>query len=629
MAQPSSHPHPAPARPAAICSGRAFAYRSFWPRDEDLADAAARGIDTVCLYPSNTHNSLGIPYSDHPPHWLHQGAYDWPALDRQFEQVIAANPRARILCMIDLNAPLWLVRYHFLDDPFLNLGRVSHHEKWRAETVRYLRDFLTHVEARYGDRIDAYMLSCGNTCEWQDHSQGSESVSRRAAWRSWSIARGHGDPVDIPAASVRDHVSHDLLRDPQADALALRYGDFCRWQIGDTILHCAAEAQTILHHRVPLGMFYGYVLEHGVGTLINLGHLDFDRVFACEDLDFFTAPGTYGDRQIGGASGFMQPTRGLIARGKGFLHEIDHCTHTANTNPLGRLFGVEWGTFHKTDWSDEARSAAGLKREFALSLLNGASLWWFDMWNGWYAAPAIRDLIAHMKGIWDEHAGRIATGAQIAVVVDSESALYLDQHDPRVQDIYYRLRAALGRIGAPYDIISLADLGHLDLAPYRLVVFPALYAVDAGVRDRLDRHVLKDGRTVLWRDRPGVIADGRYDEAGVEALTGIPYAARSGTRAMPGWTSVLEPLAPWTTARLREVARQAGVHLYGETEEPVYAAEGFLAAHSASGGARTYRLPRRVARVRELFTGALVAEDVDAFTDTLAAPDTRLYRLEG
>jgi hypothetical protein len=47
-----------------------FAYRSFNPELETVQAFAGFGVDWVCIYPSNTLNSLGMPYSVYGPTWL-------------------------------------------------------------------------------------------------------------------------------------------------------------------------------------------------------------------------------------------------------------------------------------------------------------------------------------------------------------------------------------------------------------------------------------------------------------------------------------------------------------------------------------------------------------------------------
>ena len=63
---------------------RFFAYRSFWPELETVHRFGEIGIDTVAVFPSNTRNSLGEPYSKYPPNWLWFDAYDFGPVKRQF-----------------------------------------------------------------------------------------------------------------------------------------------------------------------------------------------------------------------------------------------------------------------------------------------------------------------------------------------------------------------------------------------------------------------------------------------------------------------------------------------------------------------------------------------------------------
>ena len=603
-----------------------FAYRSFWPQPDTVRQFAELGVDTVCIYPANTLNSLGIPYSNYPPNWLDRGHYDFAPLDQQIAELREANPALRLLCMIDLNSPHWWVRqncYAGGHDTFHALGKVASWPKWRDDTRDYLQAFLRHTEARHADTISAYVLSCGGTCEWYDHSQGEESASRRAAFREWAIGQGLDDPVDVPPASARDRVSHDLLRDPEADALAVHYWRFVNGQIGDTILHFARAAQQIVQHRAELGIFYGYILELGARRLVAEGHLAYERLLDAPELDFFIAPATYQEREMGGPSAFLSPVASFQHHGKRFVQELDHRTHTAR--PPRDWYGAAFNI-----WHTEAETIAGLRREFAYALIEGVSLWWFDMWGGFYEGENVLAALAQMKRLWQLLADRDdEPAAQIAVVVDPESALYTDQGDPRVNGFIRDLRGRLGRVGAPYKAFSFCDLATVDLAPYRLVIFPNLFVVDEARRRLLAERVCCGGRTVLWFYRPGVIADGRYGEANVERLAGIPmHIADVTAREMDGWTSVLSPSPELSPAQLRALAADAGVHTYCDAAEPVYASRRLLACHTATGGRRRFRLPCECSKVTELFSGRLVAEHASTFDDDLPAPSTVLYRLD-
>jgi hypothetical protein len=617
----------APAKPP-----RWFAYRCPYGvfEAETIKRFAAAGVNVIHISPLNTLSSLGLPYSPYPPSWIGPGMYDFAPVDRYIADVLAANPRARILCAIDLNTPVWWPRSLWSVrriDSFCELGRVAASDEWRKETRDYLQAFLKHTESRHAASIVGYTLFCGMTLEWQDQSFGQESPSKRAAWRTWSIGRSLPDPLDIPVASVREHVSHGFFRDPVRDGLAIEYWRFSNWLIGDTILYFAGAAQEVVQHRVPLGVFYGYLWEHAVpGRMPFEGHLDFDRVYRSGLLDFITAPGTYHDRGIGGASGYMMCLGSLAACGKGFVQEIDHRTPSARSvTLLGKPIPG-----HESGFSDDDAAIAGLRREFAMALVHRTSLWWCNLFGHWYDSPRIMAAIAQMQSLWDQHAGHNdQTAAEVVVLADAESMYYVDGRSPQIAQFLFRQRFGLGRMGAPYDVYSFADVPELDLARYKLVLLPNLFVIDGVRRQWLREKVCTGGKTVVWVYAPGIITDGKYDPAHVKALIGIPWGTKTlSTRVMDGWTSVFAPEPNLSAGVLRELARKAGVHIYSEFDEPLYASARYVALHTASGGKRTLRLPSAYRRVRELFSGRIVAENASRVEDELPAPATVLYALE-
>lgn len=297
----------------AACLGaeqRWFGFNTYAPNAETLRHFAEAGVNTVVCFPANNLGATGVPYNNaYPPIWIGPGKYDFECLDRQVADKLAVNSLAKFIFFIDLNTPPWWCRIRGASNPdsFTQLGRLAASEVWRRDTSEYLRAVLEHLESRHRDVIIGYFLACGMTIEWQDFSRGEEGAIRREAWRRWMIKQGQPDPIDIPPASVRDHVSHGPFRDPVEDAMAIQYWKFSHALIGETILHFAGAAQEVIKHRVPLGLCYGYIMEHGKGRLLYEGHLDFDRVYASPDLDWFISPGSYHDRQIGGGAPGLDP----------------------------------------------------------------------------------------------------------------------------------------------------------------------------------------------------------------------------------------------------------------------------------------------------------------------------------
>jgi hypothetical protein len=609
---------------------RRFAFRSFRYLPDMLDAFRGFGTRLICFGASNTLSSLGVPYCSYPPIWTGPEQYDWEPLDQQVSDILTRVPDAELMVMVDLNTPDWWVRLHGQHgrhrDTFYDLGATIASEKWRDDTLAYQHALLEQMELHYANHVVAYMLQCGCTTEWQDHSMGQESPSRLAAWRRWRVGRGHPDPLDIPMRSVREHLEHPPFRDPVEDGLAIDYWRFGHALVADTILLFARAAQEVLQHRVPVGVFYGYVLEHGPGRLLYEGHLAYERVFRSPDIDFIMAPGTYQERRIGDASGVMTCVDSLKLHGKSYIHEIDHRTHTARSvTLLGRAIPG-----HADGFADTAESIAGLRREFCLALCKGLGMWWFDMFGSWYDDPDVLAAIGKMREIWDQWCGHEGASVdEVALLVDPDSMLYVGGDDPLVAESLARQRHALGLLGAPYAIYSMGDLEAIDWEPFRLVVVPNLFYADDDITKRLRETLGRGGRTVVWTRAAGMLGPEGCDPAGVERLTGVPWGtSRLTIRDMGAFKSVYVPHDHVDRPTLRALTLDAGVHLYADGGEAIYSTERLLASHSGTGGEHPFYLRRKAASVRELFSDRIVARDTDRFVDDLPAIATVLYALE-
>ena len=360
------------------------AYRSFWPELDTVKKFNEADIKTVCFISGNTVNALGEPYCKYPPVWVWYNKYEFENIDRQINDLLSASPDAEFICKIDINTPIWWTRWTKWSnktqssyDSYYNLGQLANWDKWREDTSNYLEAFLEHTQKKYKNRIKAYILGCGAAGEWVDRSNGEESPFRYEAYKKWLKVNGFEEARDIPGHSVRMQCSHELLRDPGKDSVAVNYWKFTAWQVADTIEYFLKKARNIVKDNAELGIFYGYAMELSGARLLHEGHLEYEKLCQCEDLDFLVAPATYSDRQMGGGSGFMCTLETLKRYGKRWLQECDQRTHTTNFQ-LSKYVRMDF-----SHWENIDCTIAGIKREVALCLINKTSFWFFDMW-GWF-----------------------------------------------------------------------------------------------------------------------------------------------------------------------------------------------------------------------------------------------------
>ena len=605
-----------------------FAYRSFLPEFDAMKRFAAAGVRTICFFPGNTTNSLGQPYAQYPSIWNWFDRYEFSSLDQQIADLKKAVPEAEFICMIDLNSPEWLSRQlslaHESGDSFTHLTEALANPRWKEATLHYLRAFLEYAEAHYADSIQAYVLACGHTDEWFDHNGELCGLHKQRACNDWRAAHGLA-PAEPPSALKMNTPDYDgLLFDPAVSSGVIEYRRFCSELVGNTICEFAAEARKLIRPEAEIGVFYGYIVTR-LGAAES-GHLAYEQVLKSPDIDFMISPGSYGDRAMGGGGGWLGCSGSEKLAGKIHMHECDQRTHTHNRDLTPCV------SLHVPHWENTEEDVAGIKREFSLALLKRSSLWWFDMWGGFYQEPVLFENFRLMKEIYDSRIRLTSRNVEeVAMIVDPDALAYFDQRSPRQRDFQPDIRKKLNRLGAPFETWCLRDVPSIpNLHEIKFFIFATPWEITPEKAELLNRYVLNHDRTVLWFYAPGISDGESFDESRIRRWTGAdPHVSGLSVQRMSGWTSAfLRNPAELTPATLKSLAKSAGVHLYSDAEIPVYADDRFLALHAKEGGTMTIRLPRRTGRITELFSGKLAAENVSEFQWNFRAPDTVLFEME-
>ena len=627
-----------------------FAYRSFQKEFDAVRVFTRQGFNLFTIFPANTMNSLGTPYSQYPPLWLWHETYDFAPLDQQIRDVLSINPNAEFLCMIDLNSPLWLARQLTWSgecsdrdscisnalagdrsDSYSCLSNALAYGRWRELTEKYVAAFVDYAEQHWGDRIRAYIPAAGVTDEWMDYSGGGESVGKLAQYRQWSARNGLAEPERIPSLSERIDAAHDgLLRDPVKNAEAIRYWRFHSEFIAESIVDFAKLVRKHLLTRKDVGVFYGYILELCYCRLVQCGHLAYEKVLSSNEIDFFISPGSYSDRPMGGFGGFMTPNGTIHRYGKRYMHECDQRTHTANMQitPHFALNGAG-------RWQNTREDIAGVRREFARSLIHGASLWMFDMWGQFYTEPEILKNIGRCREIWEEFDDENnQPSAEVAYIVDPDSTFYINDTAPEpghftIYNVHHTLRFA-NCLGAPCRVYSFNDLPEIkDLDRFKLIIFPGLFEVTPEKEQIVRTLLMNSNRHILWL-YGAAFSDGKcWDEKRMETFSGIQFGSVKTSKNMGSWTSHYWPdYTDFTTPELKKLAKQAGVHLYAEEEIPVFATENLLMVHSGTSAEIQIKLPRKKSKIIELFERKLSFSDTTSFSLKCDGPETWFFELQ-
>ena len=607
-----------------------FAYRSFNPEFETMKRFTDIGLDTICFFPGNSNNSLGLPYSKYPPTWFWYGKYNFDSLDEQINDLKKIKNDIKLICMIDLNNPEWFARRMSLwretGDSFTHLTEALANIHWKEPTLDYLNAFLEHTEKYHSDSIVAYVIACGHTDEWFDHN--NELCGLPKAKKFVEYCNKNSIPFkDVPSALQCGMVAYDdLLLDPAKTPDVFTYRKFCNNLVGDSICEFASITRKKIRKDVEIGVFYGYVIDRVEAA--ESTHLAVEKVVNCPDINFIISPGTYVDRQIGGGSGWQSCAGTEKLAGKTHMHECDQRTSTYNH------YLSPYVSFDVPSWKDHAEDLAGIKREFALALINQSSLWWFDMWGGFYQNQELFDYFGKMKQIYTQNIELpILPMEETIMVVDPDASYYIAHGAKPARQCSFAndTRIKLNHTGLPFECYCLSDIPKIpNLDKIKFVLMPCPWEITSEKEAMLQKYLLNNNRTILWLYAPGLSDGNSLDENRCQKWIGKSLADVKGLEihAFDNWNSAFIRNPDLLVAKdIKDLAKKAGVHIYCDDELPVYANNRFVAVHCKEAQEIKLTLPSGYAFRKELYTNKEY-NNTSQITWQTQGPDTLLFEIE-
>jgi hypothetical protein len=93
-----------------------------------------------------------------------------------------------------------------------------------------------------------------------------------------------------------------------------------------------------------------------------------------------------------------------------------------------------------------------------------------------------------------------------------------------------------------------------------------------------------------------------------------------------GWRSVLMPMPPKTPSEMRAALRDAGAHVYLESDDVLAAGRGYVMVHAASDGEKKIKLPVK-RDCEEIFGASPAAKGVREIAVRMKRGETRVWKL--
>lgn len=571
-----------------------LAFKSFRPSAANISEFAKAGVKLFSILTTGRNCAYQIPYSLYGESWIGRGIYDLDVIDKQIDLFVENAPEGYFALMIQLDTRSWWLDSHEnYPDSYGHLSQMAADEEWREEAGNYLQTVVSHVEQKYGERFYGYFLLCGIGTEWLSDFDYQQTHPIKEKYYQDYI----NDPrAVIPAKEELELDSEISFYDDEKIKL---YHKAHAELIADTILYFAGKVQDIIEHRKLVGLYFGYVLELEGERLWNAGHQAYEKIFCSKDINMISSPASYEFRAPDSVSAFMVAHKALDIYDKLYFFEFDQRTYLSQSFLEGKV--IPPAGYHCID---DLEAVNLMRRDFMLCCTNGAALWWFDMWNGWYSSEKM------LKGITGmiEIAKYISafpqqSAAEIAVFVSGEAFYQVNKMSGINSKLLCWQREGLARMGAPYDVYSLSDLTQADLSQYKLFIFLTAFETNADQDAMIDR-IKQSGKSILWVYAPGFVNGGQekvmeiigmeletYDqkpqysgEGGV--VLSAPYFYVSDEEAIPlekyddgklavayknigNYTAIYSGLGRMSGGLLREIAKLSGVHIYCEAA-PVY-----------------------------------------------------------
>ena len=446
----------------------------------------------------------------------------------------------------------------------------------------------------------------------------SPSPLRTANYRKWCTEHSKV-PLELPQEGEYERYK-DALVLPEHLVQWKEYGN-------SLTAECAAYFFKRIRSKVRSGVSIGGVFGN-IHDLGSSGHLNAEWFYHEAKPDFYIGPSCNSEIPMGGASGFQSAQLMLKRYGISYLHSCDRQLSTTETE-IGKGIRVPPHGIQARQ-KNAAEDIACLKREFAIALVHGFSLWFFNIWGGAYRGAEVRSLLQQFGTLWKEYA-KLSTGsdAETLLVFSPEAALHCRCGDDMLGS--QLRRRFLPEAGIPFTTATLNDLYEANLSRFKLIIFLCTDYLSERDLKMIQERVCCDHRVVVWCNQPGVANEHGIDKERMERICGVPFGRTGkGEKQFDCWKSVVFRGADSCTPEaLRAAGIDAGLHFFTDAPDiKVWSSPQFLSAHTCMGGIKTLRLKRKVKRITEIFSGMVKGENTDRFTDEFAAPDTKLYFLE-
>ena len=368
------------------------------------------------------------------------------------------------------------------------------------------------------------------------------------------------------------------------DELLIQYIRFANDSVAETVEHFCKIAKKAVENKQIVGVFYGYTWEvdghlwgtHSLAKLLNSPYID-----------FFSSPNSYfKERALGVDWPDMMPVDSIKLHGKMCFIECDIRTHlTLLANDVRKgcdPYNMYTSNVFKGP-STEELSVSAMRKSFVRQLIHKHGMWWFDIYGHWYNTHALANEVKLSQNLYNNNNEELYDyPTEVALFLDEVAYSKIGRLHPQI-NLAKKMREALGKMGAPYSVYLTSDFEKIDWKNTRYKA--VLFIIPEG------SEFVSNAKTVL----------DSYS---------IPYLYIS---------------QPLTSCELKRFLNDSDVFVFCDSDDVVYAGNGYLALHAATEGIKTLFLPETLL-CEDVISG--MVQKTDNLTFYCKKFETKIFKLK-
>jgi len=472
--------------------------------------------------------------------------------------------------------------------------------------------------------------------------------TNEALQEAWNDYQVQLTTAALPSLMERKETKSGIFRDPVYERKVIDYYEAQHQLVADDILHFCKTIKESWPRPIITGSFYGYFYSL-FGRDVAGGHLELQRVLNSRYIDYLSAPGTYYPSAV--EMGDPYRSRSLInsisLHGKLWLDEMDQQT------PLVALKNKDYAESVTKSIAQVRRNAMFTMSkgqglwfyDFGPSGFNGGARLSDHGSFGWWDEPTILEQIKQLKLLGDKQLRQpYHSEADVLLVYDTESFYHMGS-DKKLNTLSHWGNnwptVGIFKSGVVHDVIHLADLDRINLDPYKAIVFVNTFLLKPAQKKTISEKVAQAGRHLIWIYAPGfsdsyiLYSPYIYDVTGIQIEKTEPkqpvsiivdsniirnytfsvwdslisplfivkdnQAQSLGTvkgtnqvgfakKQLPSSTAWFLSLPPANPKLWQYIFKEAGAHIYSNSEDIYYGGNGTLTIHTKAGGLKTINL---------------------------------------